>query len=325
MSVISRERINRIVHRITALATRRRLHITSQLLLAVGLAFVLASLGSIWRDSHIDLDRVGWAWIAGGLALTTCGVAAGGFIWLVILRRLGVDAVPHWAGVYFQGQLAKYIPGTVWQYVGRAALARTRGIPLRTVSVSVPAELGACAVAAGLVATLLLGRFAAIGGLVVFIAVIVDGRRDDGVVARILVRLDRRGVLAGARAAMIAAPIYVVAWLVIGTGFWLTARGLIDVSASELGTYAGTFCAAWLVGLLAVFAPGGIGIREAVLVTLLRGRIGSADAVMIAAASRAIATLADLAVAGLGILVLRHSSSRQGDTGNEDRRAYVGS
>ena len=45
---------------------------------------------------------------------------------------------------------------------------------------------------------------------------------------------------------------------------------------------------------VAIYAPGGIGVREAVLVGLLRGKIGSGDALLIAAASRAVLTLVDL-------------------------------
>ena len=306
-----REHVHRLAATSAAFATDRRVRLASQLLLAVGIVFVLTRLASIWRESNVDLGRVGWGWIGAALALTTCGVLAGGFIWLAILRQLGSRTSPRLVAVYFQAQLAKYIPGTVWQYAGRAALARTRGIPLRTVSLSVPAELGACAVAAGLVSTLLLGTFPALGAFLVLIVLILDGRRRDGTLARILDRLGRRDVVVGLRAALIAVPPYVAAWLAIGSGFWLTARGLINVPAAEIGTYIGAFCGAWVVGLLAVFAPGGLGVREAVIVALLRSRIGSADAVVVAAASRSILTLIDLGAAGGSVLLLRRDSGHQ--------------
>jgi glycosyltransferase 2 family protein len=306
-----RERMHRLAAASAAFATDRRVRLVSQLLLAVGVVFVLARLGSIWRESNVDLGRVGWGWIGAALALTTCGVLAGGFIWLAILRQLGSRTSPRLVAVYFQAQLAKYIPGTVWQYAGRAALARTRGIPLRTVSLSVPAELGACAVAAGLVSTLLLGTFPALGACLVLLVLILDGRRRDGTLARILARLGRSDVVLGLQAALIAIPMYVAAWLAIGSGFWLTARGLVNVPVAEVGTYSGAFCVAWLVGLFAVFAPGGLGVREAVIVALLRGRIGSADAVVIAAASRSILTLIDLCAAGGSVFLLRRNGGLQ--------------
>jgi glycosyltransferase 2 family protein len=49
-------------------------------------------------------------------------------------------------------------------------------------------------------------------------------------------------------------------------GFWLTARALVTVRIHDLPVYAGAHGVAWLVGFVAVYAPGGLGVREAVLV-----------------------------------------------------------
>jgi hypothetical protein len=44
-----------------------------------------------------------------------------------------------------------------------------------------------------------------------------------------------------------------------------------------------------------------------VLVAILRGKIGSADALVLAAASRAVLAFVDVALAGGGVLLLRRS------------------
>ena len=67
----------------------------------------------------------------------------------------------------------------------------------------------------------------------------------------------------------------------------------------------GTFAVAWLAGLLAIYAPGGLGVREAVLVALLPGRIGAADALVVAAASRLILILVDVLLAGAATAMRR--------------------
>ena len=318
-------RTSQLLHRLAskgaALASNRQVRIASQVLLLAGLVFLLVRLRSIWRDSHVELAHVGWGWFLAGLVVTTCGVFASGYIWLAILRQLGVRTRRRWAGIYFQAQLGKYIPGTVWQYAGRVALARTRGITLRAVAVSVPAELGACALAALLISLVLLGPVAAFGAALVLCLISLDLYRRDGILPRMLGDAGERDVPAGVRAALTVLPLYVGAWLAIGGGFWLTARALIDVPVSDIAMYIAAFCAAWLVGLVAVYAPGGIGVREALLVAILRGRIGSADAIVIAAASRAVLTLADLGVAGAGVLLLRRCSPSPAEesTGDEYR------
>ena len=121
-----------------------------------------------------------------------------------------------------------------------------------------------------------------------------------------------------ARAALRSLPLYVAGWTLTGTSFWLTARALVAAPVSDIPVYVGAFAAAWLVGVLAIFAPGGLGVREALLVALLRGRLGTADALVLATASRAVLTFVDAGMAGLGFLVLRRSAdSRQFETALE--------
>jgi uncharacterized membrane protein YbhN (UPF0104 family) len=68
----------------------------------------------------------------------------------------------------------------------------------------------------------------------------------------------------------------------------------------------GAFAVAMTVGLFAVFAPSGLGVREAVLVAALLPLLGPGDgvgvALGIALASRMLFILADVVTAGLAAL-----------------------
>ena len=110
-----------------------------------------------------------------------------------------------------------------------------------------------------------------------------------------------------------ATLLYLPVWLLLGTSFWLCARGLIAVPVSDLALYIGVFAVAWLAGLLAIYAPGGLGVREAVLVALLHGRIGAGDALVLAAASRLMLILVDVLLAGASTAALRRSGRPQLD------------
>jgi uncharacterized membrane protein YbhN (UPF0104 family) len=281
-------------------------------LLAVGLVFAGLRLRSIWQESRVDFGDVGWPALVGAGLLTLSGVIASAFIWLLILRELGVRTRPRLVAVYFQAQVAKYIPGSLWQYAGRVALARTLRIPLRPLAVSLPVELAASMAAAALVSLSLLGPWG-LGGTWALVAVVhLGGRRRW---RRGLARLTA-GVSGEARASISAAaaalPFYTATWVVVGGGFWLVARAMLEVPLDDVLVYVGVFTIAWLVGLIAIYAPGGLGVREAVIVALLRGRIGTADALVIAVVSRAIFTLVDLAAAVAGVLILRHVRTSHG-------------
>ena len=49
---------------------------------------------------------------------------------LSILRRLGASARLSLVAVFLQAQLGKYVPGAIWQYAGRGALAKMHGVPM---------------------------------------------------------------------------------------------------------------------------------------------------------------------------------------------------
>jgi glycosyltransferase 2 family protein len=291
-ATMRRERLIGLGSRAFAAANSGRVRTVGQLLLLAGLVFVVLRLRSIWRESDLSLDQVRWAYIAIAVATAAGGVVASSFIWLSILRRLGVATQSAWAGIFLQAQVAKYVPGSFWQYAGRTALARSRGIPLRTTGKSLPIELGASAAAAGVFAILFIGWWGVAGLAVVFGALLV-----------VELAIGRsRFVL---RAVLRATLLYGVVWLLIGASFWMTARALVEVRADDVPQYIAAFATAWLVGLVAIYAPGGIGVREAVLVGLLRGKIGSADALVVATASRGVLTSVDLLGAAFGYAVLR--------------------
>jgi uncharacterized membrane protein YbhN (UPF0104 family) len=108
-------------------------------------------------------------------------------------------------------------------------------------------------------------------------------------------RLDRESLLAALRAGPGAIVLYLVVWGMYGLAFWTTARALFAIPASDMPRYIGVFALAWLAGLVAFFAPGGIGVREAVIAALLTGRLGQADAIVLAATSRIVLSAIDLA------------------------------
>jgi glycosyltransferase 2 family protein len=291
-NMVSRERLLRLGATVAQHATTRRVRLVAQALLVAAIVFVVIRVRSLWHGGQIELATVEWGALAGSVVLAAAGTAAGAVIWLAILDALGVRTQRRWTGLFFQAQLGKYIPGSVWQYAGRAAVARANGIPVRPVGISLPVEFGASALIAGSMAAFLLGWWGAAVVAAAAVALIVAERH---------VRSRRPAALATVRAAFL----YLPSWLLLGGSFWLCARGLLGVPASDLAFYTGAFAVAWLAGLLAVYAPGGLGVREAVLVALLSSRIGTADALVVAAASRLILILVDVVLAGIATAALR--------------------
>jgi uncharacterized membrane protein YbhN (UPF0104 family) len=113
-----------------------------------------------------------------------------------------------------------------------------------------------------------------------------------------------------APSAVLAAIILtVLSWGTYGAALWMLARGLLHDAPAPLPlpltTAIGAFTLGYILGLLALFAPGGVGVRELVLVGLLAPFLGSGGAVAVSVASRVLLTLTEVAAAVL-TLPLQH-------------------
>ncbi len=75
-------------------------------------------------------------------------------------------------------------------------------------------------------------------------------------------------------------------WAAYGLGFWLFARALFGDDAPHLWLAATSYVGSYLLGLIAVFAPGGLVVREGALVVTLQPAIGPERALVLAIASR---------------------------------------
>jgi uncharacterized membrane protein YbhN (UPF0104 family) len=105
-----------------------------------------------------------------------------------------------------------------------------------------------------------------------------------------------------------SAALGIVSWVGHGTAFWLLSRGLGLPGTLPIATALGVFSLGYVLGLLALFAPGGVGVREVVLIGLLTPALGAGGAVALTVASRILLTLTEVA-APLAVLLLTRDST----------------
>jgi hypothetical protein len=97
--------------------------------------------------------------------------------------------------------------------------------------------------------------------------------------------------------------ILIVPWLLYGTAFRFLAIGLLGGVSASWGFYIAAFTGSYLAGVIAVFAPAGLFVREAALIGVLTPVIGGGDAVILALASRIWLTALEI-VSGVVVLAL---------------------
>ncbi len=287
--------------------------------LAIGLAGLAFVAVRVVRDRDEIADALAAAdplWL---LAAVVSGLAAMillGANWLVIVRAGGAPA-PWRRGMawFFVGQLGKYVPGGIWPIVGQAELAHRdhtpRAIAYWSTALSMVATLvGATAVAAaaGLVAPSgtravpLLLASGLIAGTAALAAEPLRRRLHhlaDRVSTREL-RLPPVGWFAGIVAR------YLPVWLLFAgmtVGAALALGATVDAQLAATLVYAA--CLSWIAGFVIVGLPGGLGVREAVLVSLLTGPLGAGLAVSVALLSRVVSIGVDLLGAAIAVPTAR--------------------
>ncbi len=238
-----------------------------------------------------------------GLGLSTLAAVAGigvsAQVWRTLLGALGSPLPPRASiHVFFVGQLGKYLPGSVWPALAQMELGRDHDVPPRASAVAVVLFLWVHLLTGAVIALValplagvlptqaaLLGLFSA--------ALLLPSVMGRGV--GLALRLARRPSLREQPSAR-----HVVAALGWSAAMW-TAYGahlmaLSDGFAAEFdfAFSAGSFAAAWVLGVLVLVAPAGIGAREGIMVGLLVTRIGAGPALAIAVASRLVMTIGDI-------------------------------
>jgi uncharacterized membrane protein YbhN (UPF0104 family) len=264
-----------------AIVARRWLVITLQLVFLVALAlFLTLELRSTW---HGALPRLRHAHLPDLLA---AAVAISAYYlvfvlgWQAILRQFGAP-LPYPAALRAEmlSLLAKYVPGGVWTPAARVVAARRYGVTDTTlVLTSIALEAGLSAISGVLVlliGLLLVGPVSAtIWPVTLFgaLLLVLVHPRVFAIWSTRLVRIfgveDSPPVLS-LRATLALLLYYCGTWVLGGLGFWFIIRSVADPSIESIPFLGGASAVGAIVAVLVVFAPSGLGVREASMYGLI--------------------------------------------------------
>jgi uncharacterized membrane protein YbhN (UPF0104 family) len=205
--------------------------------------------------------------------------------WRKLLQAFGYELpVAPTMRIWSTSELARYVPGVIWQVVGRVFLVRPYGVSGSVCSASQVLELVIFLLANVLVAVgclIWLGnkqlqdeaRYWLLGSiaLVPLLIVLLHPRVFFALLNRILASMNKPRLTPRVRKRTMSA---LVLWSIVGLlwqsfAVWLLISESLGLPLAKWWVVAGAYCLAWCAGFLAVWAPGGIGVRELVFVTAM--------------------------------------------------------
>jgi len=259
-------------------------------LFAIGVPLIIA--WSIWKRlaggymaiSMADLEIAPHRLIISGLCVLAATIL-GAWEWVFLVNAMGGRlGLGRGLLIQFVSNLAKYVPGFVWSYAGKAYLASRSGVPSGLAVLSVMGEFAIVYVTgilvmlsslpfSGLVPWTLAQQGVWLGGALVLTGLSiwggpVLGRRLAGLweQSHPLADFPPRVNWVQVRVVMVAV---LLTWWLLGFGFsTLCGPGASDTGVPLL-RHALALALALLLGQVAIFVPMGLGVREGILVGLL--------------------------------------------------------
>ena len=288
-----------------------------------GLVYVIAAL-SVDSLGELRLRQLAW-WVFPAItALHVLFLLLSAEVWRRVVRALTAVRT-GFVQAYLQMAViavGKYVPGKIWGFVARAGQMVREQVALhKSIASGVVEQIlvlaGATIIAtgAGVIAFPEYGTLIAVVGVALLAGAVIATANVPAVTRWIMRRRGQGDALDGVEdyhwiGVLRFSVAYAVLWLISGIILAIVYFALFDVAvtveriaalilANTIGIVAGFF---------ALFAPGGLGVREAVTTAVLTPFLPMREALLAAVAFRAWLVLFD----GINALLLIASEARRG-------------
>ncbi len=263
------------------------------------IVFLIRYLFLSWGDLvaydfslNIGLFLVSYLFVIAHLIFVALG-------WGLILNLLEKNKLSLLKGIRIRtfADFGRFVPGKVWLVLGRIEMCKKFGLRTSTVTFSTLMEVFMNLLSACLLAVLIFILF--VGGelsqyswyFVIFVPILLiflHPKLFNLVMKSLSKFLKKDFVRIKAKYYYLLSllSVFVVAWLLLGVGFYLMVNSLYAIGISNLLTLTAVLAVAWVFGFVMIFVPAGIGFREIALSYLLSFFLPEPIAVLVAILAR---------------------------------------
>jgi glycosyltransferase 2 family protein len=292
-------------------------------LLAVTVAFCVWALSNQWSKAAPLLEHANPLYLALSFAVVAVYYLVFILGWIRMLDAWGIS-VPYRVALQAEmvSMLAKYLPGALWTPAARTiALRRYGGVKdTPTVLASILVEAGLSAISGVIVFVVSLAWVqdvnAPLPALIAFallLTALLHPRVFRPLSNKMLKPFGAESIEPlPFRLTLGLLLFYCGTWLIGGFAVYFMLRSVgAEVGLATIPFLGGVSAVGAIVGVLAVFAPSGLGAREASMYGLLLAVTTSGPALGVTIINRLAITLVELVLFGVGLATWRATSSRR--------------
>jgi len=291
------------------MALKKILNYLSTLVICVSIAFLISKLlknKSLFLDFNISLPHFIIVMMGSFLFVLGCFILS--LSWGKLLIFLGEKKAGSniYIWIYARANIAKYIPGNVFQFAGRHILGLENGFSHSGLGASLLLEMAGLILSASIIGGTGVVAFGieqnVFNPVWIFVGIPCLGLLTFGCLKTFMPLLKGRFKTlpqTTTKAVLTQlSPIfffYIIFFLLIGTILIMTVIVVAGpVTLPQASMILTVFSFSWLAGFLTPGSPSGIGIREAIIISLLGVILAESDCIMVAIYFRIITTLGDL-------------------------------
>lgn len=267
-------------------------------------------------ESYRSLDvSINWAVFAGAVGFYFLYKITLASLWHY-MTKLNQCGIGYFRAItaYLYSILGKYIPGKVFMLLARIPAYEEAGAPIRKVTICFFLENICTLLGAAFLFLVSLLFFPndiladytwATVGLVVVFFICINPKIINfflKIMEKLIHKKDMQIPMTYKQMLKVVL-LFIGNWLIVGIGFYMLAYSIYPIPLSEMLYTAGIFGLSCIIGILAIFAPSGLGVREGILVLGLGLIMPSEYAVIISIISRLWMTVSELALIGIAFVV----------------------
>ncbi len=286
----------------------KRITVTLAKILLVGTLFFF--VGKVLFDNLELIREYEWDPNLSLLMLSYILLTAGYFLdalgWHFILWALGVhQPLIQDTKIWLISHLGRFLPGYVWQFVGRIAFLSEQGISKKRGLLSIyleSASLVLSAILTALISMLLsteefnglslpLILTAMVGCVVIMHPKVLELALN---ILFTIFKKEKVQVEYSFRRILLIILYYIAFWFFLSFAFFLFVSSLYKVEPSLFFNVTIAFTTSWVIGFITILAPGGLGAREGSLMLFLQQALPKFIAPVIAISARVWAITGEL-------------------------------
>lgn len=223
---------------------------------------------------------------------------------------------------YYGSQMAKYLPGGIWAYPSRLIIMKEKGFSLSDSTLATSFETLALVVSSLIISIITLGaafyRFVSFEIQIITILIcsslvialltlpelISKVTKNKYKIPDTLKSIKSIPVMKRARILLVSVFVYSLMWGFAGLSLYVLSKAVSETFSIDCIPYViGVFTLAWLAGFISFLIPGGIGVRESIIIGMLITIVPKPYPFMIAVLARILWSMNELAFFAFSVFI----------------------